>query len=390
MGVRFAFVLALTVAAFGALSGVAQALDFEAEEQPGFTGTAYATPAEVGQDYEYEIETAGRCFPHDVEIDTRSSPSDAFPPGLTMHREGPNSFEVEGIPTRAGRYGVWLIARDQCGTQPAELEFIFDVRERTWAITTSAVRAAAAGAPYSFQLEAGGQTAATSTWQLVAGSLPAGLALAPNGVISGTPTAVGSSTFTVRATGTVPFQGNRYDTRQFTINVTQALTATLSGTLAEVGVPIRSTLVAAGGQGPYTWAASSLPPGLTLGADGTLAGRPTRAGSYTVAARLTDAGGNTVNVEERLVVRPRVQIATSRLKTAVAQRAYRVRIAVRGGAGGLRWSITRGSLPRGLRLGATTGTIAGKASRAGTFRVTVRVRDALGATSTKRLVLRVR
>jgi Putative Ig domain len=388
---RFVRILAMLLVAVGVFAGVAHALDFEAEEEPGFTGTAYAPVAEVGQDYMYEIGTAGRCFPHDVEIDLRSSPRDAFPPGLTLRRVDEDTYVVEGNPTRPGDYRVWLIARDQCGTQPAELEFVFHVRDRTWAITTQSLPPAAAGSPYSFTLQAGGTTATTSTtWELVGGSLPAGLTLAPNGVISGTPNAPGSSTFTVRATGAAPFVGNRYHTRELTLTVAQALSATLSGTLAEVGVRVRSTLVAAGGQGPYTWAASSLPPGLTLGTDGTISGVPTRAGTYTVAARLTDAGGNTVNVEARLVIRAHVRITTSRLKNAVARRAYRARIAVRGGVGGLRWAITRGALPRGLRLGVTTGTITGKASRAGTFRVTVRVRDALGATSTRRLVLRVR
>jgi large repetitive protein len=389
MRFRFVWIVTLLVVGVGVFAGVAHALDFEAEEEPGFTGTAYAPVAEVGQDYSYEIGTAGRCFPHDVEIDLRSSPRDAFPPGLTLRRVDEDTYVVEGNPTRAGDYRVWLIARDQCGTQPAELEFVFHVRERTWAITTQSLPTAAAGSPYSFTLQAGGTATTSATRELVGGSLPAGLTLAPNGMISVTPNAPGSSTFTVRAIGAAPFAGN-HDTRQLTLNVAQALSATLSGTVAEVGVRVRSSLVAAGGVGPYTWATSSLPPGLTLGTDGTRSRVPTRAGTYTVAARLTDSAGNTVDVEARLVVRAHVRITTSRLKSAVAQRAYRARIGVRGGVGGLRWAITRGSLPRGLRLVATTGTIVGKPSRAGTFRVTVRVRDALGATSTRRLVLRVR
>src|SRR6185295_9621958 len=47
------------------------------------------------------------------------------------------------------------------------------------------------------------------------------------------------------------------------------------------------------------------------------------------------------------------------------------------------------ALPRGLKLGATTGTITGVPASAGTFRITVRVRDARGAVSTETLVLRV-
>lgn len=391
MGTRFRWVLALLIVGAAVFAGAAYALDFEAEEEPGFTGTAYAPAAEVGQEYEYDIGTDGGCLPHDVEIDTRSSPRDAFPPGLTFVREGPDEHAVVGIPTRAGHYRVWLIARDQCGTQPAELEFVFDVRERTYFISTQSLPAAAAGSPYSVQLQAGSsRVQTTNTWQLISGSLPAGLTMNANGLISGTPTAAGSSSFTVRATGSAPFEGNRHDTRQFTLVVNQALAARLNGTLAEVGIRVRSSFAATGGQAPYTWTATSLPPGLTLQPDGTISGAPTRAGTQTISARLTDASGATTTVEATLVVRPRLQITTRRLKAAVAGRAYRMRIGIRGGVGGLRWSVTRGPLPRGLRLGATTGTIAGRPSREGTYRVTFRVRDAFGATSTRRLVLRVR
>jgi Putative Ig domain len=391
MRLRLVWVLTVVLVLAGVFAGVAYALDFEAEEEPGFTGTVFAPVAEVGQDYYYEIGTAGRCPPHDVAIDTRSSPPDALPPGLTMRRVDNEDFALEGVPTRAGTYRVWLIARDQCGTQPAELEFVFNVRERTWSISTQSLPAAAAGSPYSFQLQAAGGTVTATTWALVGGSLPAGLTLAPNGVISGTPSAPGSATFAVRATGTAPHEGNRNDTRTFTLNVTERLSATLTGgTLVEVGIPVRASLVAAGGQGPYTWAATSLPPGLTLSREGMLTGVPTRAGTYTVEARLTDANGTTLNVQERLVIRPRLAIATRRLAAAVAGRAYRGRVAIRGGAGVVRWSIARGRLPRGLRLSTRTGRITGRPTRSGTYRVTFRVRDALGATATKRLALRVR
>jgi hypothetical protein len=65
--------------------------------------------------------------------------------------------------------------------------------------------------------------------------------------------------------------------------------------------------------------------------------------------------------------------------------AYRARLAVRGGVGPLTWS---GALPRGLKL-SKSGTITGAPASAGTFRLRVRVRDSLGASSTKTLLLRV-
>lgn len=53
-----------------------------------------------------------------------------------------------------------------------------------------------------------------STYPVVSGSLPAGLTLSPSGVVSGTPTARGSSSFTVRAANAV----SRPD-RAFTVRI---------------------------------------------------------------------------------------------------------------------------------------------------------------------------
>jgi Domain of unknown function (DUF4082)/Domain of unknown function (DUF1929)/Bacterial Ig-like domain (group 2) len=67
-------------------------------------------------------------------------------------------------------------------------------------ITTTALPAATAGAAYTTTLAATGGTP-PYTWSIAIGTLPAGLTLASGtGVISGTPTATGTSNFTVQVT----------------------------------------------------------------------------------------------------------------------------------------------------------------------------------------------
>jgi hypothetical protein len=83
-----------------------------------------------------------------------------------------------------------------------------------------------------------------------------------------------------------------------------------------------------------------------------------------------------------------LSITAKFLPAAAAGRAYRAKIASKGGVEGKRW--TSAGLPRGLKLGTTTGMITGVPASAGTFRVTIRVRDALGVVSSKTLVLSVR
>jgi hypothetical protein len=50
-------------------------------------------------------------------------------------------------------------------------------------------------------------------------------------------------------------------------------------------------LAATGGVPPYTWTTSSgaLPPGLTLGANGSIQGVPMTAGDFTFTAKATDS-----------------------------------------------------------------------------------------------------
>jgi hypothetical protein len=66
-------------------------------------------------------------------------------------------------------------------------------------VTTSPLPAGTVNSPYSATLAATGGTS-PSTWALATGTLPPGLTLSSAGVISGTPTAPVTSTFTVRVT----------------------------------------------------------------------------------------------------------------------------------------------------------------------------------------------
>jgi hypothetical protein len=258
-------------------------------------------------------------------------------------------------------------------------------------ITTDSLPAAATGSPYTGKITGQGiQSSRNVTYAVTAGALPAGLTLASNGTISGTPTAAGLTTFTVAATAVSvdpASPGTRIDSHQYRLTVAGALAATLSQRFAEVGVPVRSSLVASGGTAPYTWSTlGAEPAGIHISADGSLTGVPRRAGAYLLHAHVADANGTAKDVQVTLVVRAGLAIA-ARAVTLRAGRANRVRIVFRGGVHPLRWS---GRLPAGLTLDPASGTIRGRPAKAGTFRVTLRVRDALGAVAAKTVALTVR
>ncbi len=372
MRFRFIQVLALLAVLAAAYAGIASALDFDDEDPE-------PPRAEVGLVYHYEIGTHAGCLPHHVVIQ-----SGQLPPGLKLSQLNDHTALVDGIATEAGTWSAWLAVKD-CADKSAETLFTFEVWARRFSIATQSLKPAGLGSAYSATLEVSGIPSNT-TWELTSGSLPAGLTLSKDGTISGTPTAAGASTFTVKATGNAKDStGTRVDTKQLTLNVV-ALTAKLSRPAAEVGVPFRSTLVASGGQAPYSWSATGVPAGLRVASDGSISGVPSRAGTYALTAHLADASGAAIDVQVKLAVYPRLAIATKTLPAAATGHRYRAQLGVRGGVGGLRWS---GTLPAGLKLGSKNGTITGTPASAGTFRIQVRVRDALGAVSTKTLILGV-
>jgi hypothetical protein len=373
---RFLRILAVLLVLGGAFAGVARALDFDDEDPE-------PVRIEVGWVLNYKIGTHAGCLPHHVVI-----LGGTLPPGLALSQVDDHTALVSGVPTQEGEWNVWLAVKD-CENRSAETLFTFDVSHRSYAILTSSLPAAVAGSPYEFKLQAGDHPTRFAEWKITSGSLPAGLSINPNdGVISGTPTATGASTFTVTVIGNGDDGNLRTDSKQFTLNVATAIAVKSSATRpGEVGIPMRSSLGATGGTPPYTWTATRLPAGVTLGSNGSLAGVPRQAGSFAIAAHLVDANGAAKDASVTLVVKQRLAITAKRLPSAHSGHAYRAKISTRGGVPAFRWS---GTVPRGLKLSATTGTITGKPAAAGTYRVKVRVRDALGAISTNTFALSVR
>lgn len=377
---RFTRVVLLVAVLAAVFAGAAAALDFNDEGD-------HAPIGEVGKLYHFELPGHGGCDTQPYKFVVESG---HLPPGLKIGGLPHVNLTglVDGIPTEPGIYTAWIALRDLCGAS-SELLFTFTIWERRWGIATQSLKPAAAGSPFSEQLDVQG-VPSTTQWELESGTLPPGLTLSSDGVLSGTPTAVGSSTFTLKATGFAKdFSGTRVDLRQFTLAVTEALSARISRRVAEVGVPFRATLSATGGQGPYSWSAAGLPTGVSL-ADGVLTGTPTTAGSARGQVTVTDANGSAKTTDVVFVVLRRVAIATRSLPDATAGHAYSVKLATAGGAKPFRWSVSGKGLPSGLKLNPRTGVIAGIPATSGAAKLTVRVRDAAGGGATRALSLTVR
>src|SRR5205085_768888 len=95
--------------------------------------------------------------------------------------------------------------------------------------------------------------AASYQWSIGGGTVPPGLALNSDGVLSGTPTAPGTYTFLVRVEDP---NAAIYGQRQFTLSVVTSLlqiTGTSMLSRAFVGHPYIGMLTATGGDAPLTW-----------------------------------------------------------------------------------------------------------------------------------------
>ena len=132
------------------------------------------------------------------------------------------------------------------------------------------------------------------SWAISAGSLPSGVTLnASTGLISGTPTASGNFSFTLKATDSKSVAATK------TVSLVIAALPTFTfGTPAtpQVGISYSTVLSVSGGTGALVWSISTgtLPPGLTLdSATGTVSGTPTTSGSYPFTVKAVDANNQT-------------------------------------------------------------------------------------------------
>ncbi len=117
-----------------------------------------------------------------------------------------------------------------------------------------------------------------------------------------------------------------------------------------------------------TWASSNA--GIaTINAGGLATG--IAAGTSTISATQGTVSGTTA-----LTVQPGpLSIITTTLPAGSVGAAYSATLTAAGGTSPYTWSITTGTLPAGLTLNASTGTIAGTPTAAGTSTFTVQVRD---------------
>ena len=240
--------------------------------------------------------------------------------------------------------------------------------------------------PYSRTLGVSSGTAPDS-FTVTSGSLPAGLSLTTStGVISGTPTATGSASFTISVTDAAGAMASQ--SYSVTINPSLTITTTTlpNGT---VNQSYSSTINVSGGTSPDTFAitAGSLPTGLSLNSNtGAITGTPTASGNpFTFTVTATDAADAVASNSYSVIIIPVGPVIITTLPNWTVNTAYSQTLAANGGTSPYTYAVTSGSLPTGLSFNSSAGTITGTptTTSGSPFAFTITVTDAAHATSSK-------
>jgi uncharacterized protein (TIGR03437 family) len=306
-----------------------------------------------------------------------------FPSGLSISSAG----TITGTTTTTGTATISITVTDSNHVTSTS-QFSMTVSASPINVTTTSLPGGAVGIPYPTQTLGASGGSQSYTWTLAGGALPAGVTLSTAGAIAGTPTQGGSFSFTAKATDTNGASG----TALLSLSVASAVTistATLpNATLNQSYGPV--PLTATGGSGNYTWTASGLPGGISIGpTSGALGGAPSASGSFTAMVTATDTGTHQTGSQSfsLSVGYPPLLITSGASPAPVALGGtVSATYSASGGESPYTWSAT--GLPANVTLTAA-GVLSGSPSQAGTFNANITVTDAQPSSTSTGIVVSV-
>lgn len=334
--------------------------------------------AVLNRNYQATLTSSGGMVPISYSL-----LSGTLPPGITLSAAG----VLSGIPTTEGNFPINVQARDNAGvfTQSA---VTINVTRPVLTIGSDSLANGERGRAYSSTLTAVNGVLPYA-FDLVSGALPTGLVLAPNGNISGIPTASGLFRIGVRI---VDGQGTASQRNlPIFISSTGLSLTTLGLPSLNPGQLYSATLMASGGTTPYTFDISSgaLPSGLSLSPAGVLSGTTDQSTAGDFSVRVTDSAGATSQVSQRLNINTSaLRLDADQPLTAQTGLRFERSYSASGGGTGLVYSVESGNLPPGLTL-SSGGLLSGSSATPGTFVFTLLVRDSSGSLARFNQVIRI-
>jgi hypothetical protein len=373
MSLRRRVAVALTVLVLGLGGAAVGALPASAATV--VVGPGSLPNATVAQAYSTSFSASGGTPPY-----TFAQTAGALPSGLGVSSAG----VLSGTPTTSGTFTFTITATDSSSTDlsTGSRTYTLTVAAPTIVVSPATLPSATQGSAYTQSLSASGGIAPYS-FAVTAGSVPPGTSLTSTGTLTGTPTAAGTYTFTVRADD----QSGSSGARAYSLTV-RAEVLVLDGAQvppATVGVPYAGSVTAHGGTAPYTYfvSAGSLPAGLGLvPSTGAITGRPTAAGTSAFTVTVTDAFGAGATRSLTITTAPPVlTVRPTPLPAPVLGTTYRQQLDTTGGSGLYSYVVSSGALPAGLTLDSG-GLLTGVPSAAGVATFAITSTDSAGFSTT--------
>jgi uncharacterized protein (TIGR03437 family) len=222
-------------------------------------------------------------------------------------------------------------------------------------------------------------------WAITSGALPSGLSLnGSTGAIVGQPTTAGNWNFSVVATDT---SGVASPAQKLILVVFPPIAVGATQTVNNtVGAAVNYPLVITGGMPPVKCAVTgNPPPGLSYNGFCAVTGTPASGGNFNFAVTGTDANNNSTGaVTVTTAVNPTtVGILNSQSNNGTVGTAYNWRIFAQHGTAPYVFSVSSGSLPKGLRISSSgsQGFVTGTPTATGSTSFSLVARDNAGNVS---------
>jgi hypothetical protein len=322
--------------------------------------------------------------------------SGAVPAGLVFSQA---SGLLTGTPTAEGNYSLSITIIDADGRSTSTGFKTLSVAPADVTVPTDPALAIAGnpgavgqvGVGYSAHFSGIGGTA-PYVFGLAAGSLPPGLALSSDGVITGIPSVMGTYTgLQVRVTDAA---STSVVSALFSIDVQPEPQLLISGNpagTARVGANYTAIFTALDGSGTgysFSLASGSLPPGLSLTKTGAaevqIVGTPAHVGTYPdLVVRVTDSHSNVADSAPFSIVvspiaGPPLAVTGAPATNGEVGASYVASFSASGGTNSsYAFAVLSGGLPDGLSL-SSLGLLSGTPSSTGLFKFTVAVTDSSG------------
>jgi D-hexose-6-phosphate mutarotase len=309
----------------------------------------------------------------------------SLPSGVSLATDG----TLSGTPAfgTAGTYPITITATDVHDQTTAQ-SFSLTVSASPPVFTSAMSTALSENTAGSFAITSDGDSPLTYS---ETGALPSGIALASNGILSGTPAFGTAGTYPITITATDANSNHTAQSFTLTVGATAPVFTSAASITFRTNTAGRFAFTA-NGDTPLSYSEiGTLPEGVTLASNGILSGTPAlgTAGSYPITITATDGNGDdlplTTSQPFMLVVNeaPLFTSPASATFTKGVSGTFSVKF-----AGAPTPTLTEsGSLPPGIRF--ANGTIRGTPTALGTFHLTFTANNGVGPKKVQHFTLTV-